>query len=376
MNKTVKLYSSLALILLSGIYLSALFFGNLPLDSIAPVVSIASFILLFLCARGWRDMIFCASVYVILYGVSANITISTAWICIFASAVLGAYIITVEEKSLMLMAMLASPAAYICSLALTKSPVVSLAALLPYPMMLTVGICSRKCINRKSTIIYSATGLGLSASIAIFILSVKNSVSLANIRSSIEWIQNEVVRLMSEATVNTAEGPMNVFREPEYIKEYIESLTNIIPGTAIVFFVIIAFMMQSFLFSMLKKERLIEYMTSDVTEIKISGLCAGVYITALILSFTTNSEGNIMLGSAIMQNIYLALTPALAYVAITSIIKFTKKSRIRPGILLTIPAALLIYYGLLSLALALFGASVLIIARAKQYADDKKEDGR
>ena len=129
---------------------------------------------------------------------------------------------------------------------------------------------------------------------------------------------------------------------------------------------------------MLKKERFIEYMTSDVTSIQISGFCAALYLVALVLSLTTNSEGKIMLGSAIMQNIYLALTPALAYVAIGSINKFFQKLKIRPGILITIPAALLLYYGLLSVGLALLGATVLIASKAKSYADDRggKENNR
>ena len=78
-----------------------------------------------------------------------------------------------------------------------------------------------------------------------------------------------------------------------------------------------------------------------------------------------------MLGSAIMQNIYLALTPALAYVAICGINKFFRKLKIRPGILITIPAALLLYYGLLSVGLALLGATVLIASKARHYADDR-----
>lgn len=378
MNKTAKLYSTISLIILSGIYLSALFFGKFSLDTVAPLVSFIAFLLLFLCAKNWKDLIFCATVYALLFAATQSVAISTAWICIFATIVLGAYIITVGDKIQILMILMTCPLAYLVSMVLAGSAVIALAVLLPYPAMLCLGICSRKCINRKNTIIYSTMGLVASTALGIFILCVKNAVKATEIKSSIEWIKGFVVQYMAEFKVYTAEGQTNLFVDAEYIKEYLDMLANILPGTLIFLFVVISFAAQLLLFSTLKKERLIEYMTSDVTEIQISGACAGVYLTALVISFTTNSEGNIMLGSAVMQNIYLALTPALAFVCVDGINKLCRKIKIRPTFLLAIPAAYLLYQGLLSVSLAILGAIIIIISKAKRYANSPsgKENGK
>ena len=371
MNKTTKLYSSIALMILSGIYLAALFLGSFPLNTIATLVLIFSFLLLYLHSRNWTNLIFSVAVCALLYAITRTITVSSAWICIFACITLGAYIITVGDKMQIFMVISTAPISYLASLALTQDPIISLAALIPFPAMLCMGACTRKCVNRKPSTIYSTICLFASTALGIFILSVKHSVSISGMKSSVKWIQDFVVDYMSNFTITNMGEEMKIFREAEYIREYIESITNILPGTLIFFFVIIAFALQSCVFDMLKKERFIEYMTSDVTSIQISGSCAAVYLVALTLSLTTNSEGNIMLGSAIMQNIYLALTPALAYVAICGINKFFRKLKIRPGILITIPAALLLYYGLLSVGLALLGATVLIASKARHYADDR-----
>lgn len=378
MNKTAKLYSSIALMILSGIYLAALFFGAFPINTVAALVLIFSFLLLYFHSRNWTNLIFSATVCALLYAITRTITVSSAWICIFACITLGAYIITVGDKMQIFMVVSTAPISYLASLALTQDPMISLAALIPFPAMICMGACTRKCVNRKPSTIYSTICLFASTALGIFVLSVKHSVSISGMRSSVKWIQDFVVDYMSNFTITNMGEEMNIFREAEYIREYIESITNILPGTLIFFFVIIAFALQSCVFDMLKKERFIEYMTSDVTSIQISGFCAALYLVALVLSLTTNSEGKIMLGSAIMQNIYLALTPALAYVAIGSINKFFQKLKIRPGILITIPAALLLYYGLLSVGLALLGATVLIASKAKSYADDRggKENNR
>ena len=378
MNKSAKLYSGLALVILSGIYLSTLFFGNLPLDTISPLVSFASFLLLFLFAKSWKDLIFSGLVYALLVLTTNSLPISTAWVCIYSAILLGSYIITVGDKIQIAMLLLTAPIVYGTSWALTGNLVISLASLTIYPAMLFLGFCTRLRVNRKNAIIYTSFGLGLSSALIIFVAMVKHSVSLGALKSTIESIKDGVVKYMSEYTINTVEGPQNLFVEAEYIEEYVNGLVNILPGTAVVLIVLWAFMTQSALFSSLKKERLIEYMTSDVTEIQISGMCAGIYLVAFVLSFTTNSEGNLMLGSVVMQNIYLALTPALAYVSVSGINSFFRKRKMRPGFLLIIPAALLVIYGILSVALAFLGATIIIISKAKKYADEPKgkENGK
>ena len=378
MNKSAKLYSGLALVILSGIYLSTLFFGKLPLDTISPLVSFASFLLLFLFAKSWKDLIFSGLVYALLVLTTNSLPISTAWVCIYSAILLGSYVITVGDKIQIAMLLLTAPIVYGTSWALTGNLIISLASLTIYPAMLFLGFCTRLRVNRKNSIIYTSFGLGLSSALLIFVAMVKHSVSLGALKSTIEGIKDSVVKYMSEYTINTVEGPQNLFVEAEYIEEYVNGLVNILPGTAVVLIVLWAFMTQSALFSSLKKERLIEYMTSDVTEIQVSGMCAGIYLVAFVLSFTTNSEGNLMLGSVVMQNIYLALTPALAYVSISGINSFFRKRKMRPGFLLIIPAALLVIYGILSVALAFLGATIIIISKAKKYADEPKgkENGK
>ena len=372
MIKSGRLYSSIALIILSGIYLSALFAGNFSLDTFSPLISFVAFLLLFLSARGWKDLIFPALVYALLFATTSSVSIAAAWICIFAAMTMGALVIALGDKIHWAMVILTAPMVYCTSLALTGNPLISLVSLTPYPAMLILGFCTARIVNRKTTLISTASGLFISSALLIFVSMVKHSVSLDKLKETIEWIKDSVITAMSEFKINTAEGPQNLFAEVEYIDEYIDGLANILPGTAVVLLLATAFVMQLYIFSSLKKEKRIEFLISDATDMEVSGLCAGIYLTAFVLSFTTNSEGNLMLGSIIMQNIYLALTPALAYVAVSGINSFFRKRRMRPGFLLLIPAGFLLIYGLLSVALAFLGVMIIIIAKAKKYADDPK----
>ena len=372
MIKSGKLYSSIALIILSGIYLSALFSGSFALDTFSPLISFAAFLLLFLSARGWKDLIFPAIVYALIFAATSSVSVAAAWICIFAAMAMGALVITLGDKIHWAMVILTAPMVYGTSLALTENPLMSLVSLTPYPAMLILGFCTAKIVNRKTTLICTSLGLGVSGALLIFVSMVKHSVSLDKLKNSIEWIKDSIVTAMSEFKINTVEGPQNIFAEIEYLEEYIDGLVNILPGTAIVLFSATAFVMQLYIFSALKKEKRIEFLISDATDMEVSGLCAGIYLTTFVLSFTTNSEGNLMLGSIIMQNIYLALTPALVYVAVSGINSFFRKRRMKPGFLLAIPAVFLLIYGLLSVVLAFLGVMIIIIAKAKKYADDPK----
>ena len=352
-------------------YMSALIFGKLPLDTVSTLITLIAFFLLFISVKRWTHVIWAGAVYLIIFAVTSSSSIAAASALIISTIISGAYLLTVGSGFYMGIYFATIPASYLISFVLTRDYIISLASLLCYPVAICLGLCTRKMQNRKPTIIGTSVTLALSSALIMAIFMIKNSIGVDEIKPAIEWIKDSIVKYMSEYKVMTPEGEMNLFKEAEFIYEYIDGLVNIIPGTLIVLFIALAFGLEYTLFSMLKKDMLIEYMTNEVTEIEISGLCAGIYIVAFILSFTTNSEGNIMLGSAIMQNIYLALSPALIYVAYKSITGFFAKRRMQPGILLLIPAALLVMYGLLSVALCFLGATSIIIASAKKYADKK-----
>lgn len=371
MKTEAKLYASVGLILLCGMYMSALISGKFPLDTISALIAFISFFVIVISSKKWTHMIWVGAVYLLLFAITSSASIAAASALIIATVISGAYLLTVGSGFYIGIFFATAPASYLISLVLTRDLTVSLACLVCYPVIICLGFCTRKLLNRKSAIILTSLSLALSCAMILGIFMIKNGVGFETIKPSVVWVKDSIVNYMANYTVMTAEGEMNLFKESEYIKEYIDNLTNILPGTLIVFLVALAFGLEYTLFSYLKKDKLIEYMTSEVTEMEISGLCAGIYLVAFVLSFTTDSEGKIMLGSAIMQNIYLALSPALIYVAYKSITGFFEKRRIRPGIFLLIPAALLVIYGLLSVALCFFGATSIIVASAKKYADKK-----
>lgn len=371
MKTEVKIFTSLGLTLLCGIYTSALIFGNLPMDTISSLVTIISFIMLVLSTKKWTHMIWAGAVYLLTFAFTSSVTVAAASVLMISTVISGAYVLTVGSGFYIGIYLATVPASYLISLVLTRDYIISLASLACYPVAICLGLCTRKMQNRKPALIATAFSLAASSVLMAGIVMIKNSIGLESIKPSIEWVKDSIVKYMSEYKVMTPEGEVNLFKEAEFIHEYIDGLVNIIPGTLIVIFIALAFGLEYTLFSMLKKDMLIEYMTSEVTNIEISGLCAGVYLVAFVLSFTTNSEGNVMLGSVIMQNIYLALSPALVYVAYKSITGFFEKRRMRPGILIAIPALLLVMYGLLSVALCFLGATSIIVASAKKYADKK-----
>lgn len=371
MKKEAKIYASLGLTLLCGMYTTALIFGKLPLDTVSSLVTIIAFIMLILSTKKWTHMIWAGAVYLLTFAFTSSVTVAAASVLMISTVISGAYLLTVGSGFYIGIYLATIPTSYLISLVLTRDYIISLSSLACYPVAICLGLCTRKMQNRKPALIATAASLAASSALIAGIMMIKNNVGLENIKPTIEWIKDSIVKYMSEYKIMTIEGEVNLFKEAEFIHEYIDGLVNIVPGTLIVIFIALAFGLEYTLFSMLKRDMLIEYMTSEVTEIEISGLCAGVYLVAFVLSFTTNSEGNVMLGSVIMQNIYLALSPALVYVACKSIMGFFEKRRMRPGMLLVIPAVLLVMYGLLSVTLCFLGATAIIIASAKQYADKK-----
>lgn len=379
MKENAKIYSAYALLILCGIYLAALICGSVPLDMFSPLISFIAFFILVTSVKKWTSIIFPAAVYFLAATVTMSIDASSAFICIYTATVMGSYIVSTKSKWHIILTV-SAPAvmSYAISLTLTRDPIISLSALVAYPVLLSLGICTRRCVNRKNSIIYTSVCCVISLIVVSAAIMHRYGISIYGLSDAIENAKNSIATYMSEYTVEIGAESMNIFKSAEYIREYLDSIVNILPGTLIALIVILIFSLQSTLFSTLKKEGLIEYMTGDVTEMDISLSCAVIYMITFILSFTTNSEGNLMLGSVAAQNIYLTLTPALIYVAIKSINSFFAKRRIRPTFLLIIPAVLLLTYGILSVALSFIGATVIIAARAKKYADsgNKKENGQ
>lgn len=379
MKENAKIYSAYALLILCGVYLAALIYGSVPLDMFSPLISFIAFFILVTSVKRWTSIIFPAAVYFLAAAATMSIDASSAFICIYTAVVIGAYVVSTRDKWLIIFTV-SAPAvlSYVISLAITRDPIISLAALTPYPVLLSLGTCTKKCINRKNSIIYTSAACVISLIAVSAALMHRYNIPIYGLSSAIENAKSAIATYMSEYTVDIGGESMNIFKSAEYIREYLDGIVNILPGTVIALIVILTFSLQSTLFSSLKKEGLIEYMTGDVTEMEISLSCAVIYIITFILSFTTNSEGNMMLGSAVAQNIYLTLTPALIYVAVKSINNFFAKRRIRPTFLLIIPAVLLLTYGILTVTLSFIGATVIIAARAKKYADsgNKKENGQ
>lgn len=376
MKNNAKIYSSLAMLVLCGIYLPVLISGKVDIDTIAPLVSLISFLLLVISAKKWTAVIPSAILYFIIAVFFASVGAATAVICIFAAIAMGAYTLTLGDKFSIALVGLTFPISFGISLALTEDIIIALASLIIYPAIIILGVCTRNFINRKDTVIYMtfgcfACGIGL-----ILILLYRYDIPLSDIRVTVEGIKDYIVNYMANYTVNMGNEVVNIFKEASFIRQYIDSLVNIVPGVMIMLLILFSFFCESYLFSMLKKDRLIEYMTSDVMEINISLACAIIYILTFILSFTTNSEGNEMFWSAVMKNVYISLSPALIYVAFYKMCELLRKRRMIPVFLLIFPVIFLSVYGLLTVTLSFIGATAIIAAKAKQYAEggNKKEN--
>ena len=112
-----------------------------------------------------------------------------------------------------------------------------------------------------------------------------------------------------------------------------------------------------------------EYITEDIMEIKISTAAAAVYLIAFVFSITTDSYGGEPFGSVVCKNLYMILTPALAYSGVMSAKRFIKKKRIRVGFLLILSLGLLAMTGYLFNILSLLGIICIFASNAKEWAE-------
>ena len=114
-----------------------------------------------------------------------------------------------------------------------------------------------------------------------------------------------------------------------------------------------------------------EYITPEILKIYISAAAAAVYLITFIFSLTTDSYGGVPFGSVVCQNIYIILTPALAFSGFTTVRDFCKKKKMRFGLLFLVPMILLAVLGYLFTVLAAIGMICIFAKTAKAYADKK-----
>lgn len=368
-----KYLAAMGACLLSAVYIPLAIGGRVPVDQLSSLVAIIAFALLLIGAKKISHILPAAVLYFLLYAATASHTLGSIVILVLTAASLAANELILNRgnvwRILVMYAFL--PLSLVTAYFLSGSPLTLAIAAIPYFIctLLWIGIKFKK--NRKSVIILMTCGFVLMAVLMLAGYMLAYGKGFYDIREAYISARDAIADYIFSYSVELNGETIPLFDDIPLAKQIFISMSNTLPSIIIITFIIVSYFLYNYQSSMLEKFGAYEYITEEITEIKISAACAATYLIAFVFSITTDSYGGEPFGSVVCKNVYTILTPALAYSGIKSIRNFIQKKKIRVGFLLIFPLALLAMTGYIFMILSLVGIICIFGKSAKEWAEKK-----
>ena len=377
-NSTAKLnrnkyLAAAGILLLCAIYLPMSLSGNVAVDRIASLVSLMCFVLLFMGAKKISHVFPAIAIYFVLFLSTMTHTIGSVVLVVFTAVSFGANeLILSRDKIWRLVGLFAIlPIAFGATYLLTQDLPLSSLAVVPFVLLSLLAISVKNKMNRKDGIVLLSGGVIGMCVIALAIYMLISKLSFVDIQAAYAGTRDSFINYVTGLTVDFNGETVSMFTDVALARELMISMSNALPSVLVIATIVFFFFLYNYQCSMLEKAGAVEYITKDIMEIKISAAAAAVYLIAFVLSITTDSYGGEPFGSVVCKNIYMILTPALAYSGVKSVKYFIKKKRIRIGFLLILLLGLLAMTGYLFNILSLLGIICIFAKNAKEWAEKK-----
>ena len=364
--------SSSALLSVTSVLIFTLSGAILPLmllqSNLLPIFAWVTFILCIATLFSLTKRIFLCIIAVMsfasLASSSALIGISAAAIgCIMSIGLFSSQIL-IGRKGSIISAILSPVSAYLLSFALTGNLIVSAFSLICLPAALGIGIAKRRGAS-LGTVCISGTAATIISALAVMLIDIVayyGYLSLDLVRSIIESSQNIAIEFLKIAFTAAGTAVTDVYAAN--IADIVSSVMNLLPGVVCMTLLIACYLSHG----ICKRAAESADVDGGDSTLTYSTISAIVFIACYVLSFTTDSSGNVAFISTVGANLAFMLLPGLLIIGITALVKMIFKLRL---IGLILAAALIFATFFFSLfILALLGAAYTIIVNIDVWAKD------
>lgn len=368
-----KYLAALCALLLGAVYSPLAISGKIPAYQLFSLISIIAFALLIIGAKRISGVLPVAIIYFLLYAATASHLIGSIVILVFTIASLAANELILSRGNVwkMISVFAFLPVSVVAAYFLSGTLLAMIIAAIPFILatLLWIGIKFKK--NRKTVIIYLTFGLVLMALIGLACYMLALGKSFTDMREAFISSRDALMNYILSYSVEMNGETVALIGDADLARELFLSASNSLPAVIVIAFITVSYFLYGYQSSMLEKFGGIEYITEDITQIKISAAAAATYLIAFVFSITTDSYGGEPFGSVVCKNLYMILTPALVYAGFTSVRNFIIKKKIRIGFLLLLPLALIAMTGYLLMVLSLVGIICIFAASAREWAEKK-----
>ena len=285
---------------------------------------------------------------------------------------LGSALIRSASKGQALIFTLVFPAAYALAFVITRSSVLavfSLALLFP---ILSMGLAGRLSASKTTSIVTcAATVVILTVSVTVWaIFSAYGQFNREVIDTVIDVIKADAIALTEQMLVSSGQIELTEAFKRE-LATAVDLYVNMSAGSLIAVTLVASYISHSIHCNLFKSFAMDKYLTEKSTTLTVSVSAAIVFIVSYILSFTTDSHGNISLTAIVGGNLAVILAPVLFITGLSAIKSLPKKFGLF-GFIIMIALFILIFsmFSQLPIILALIGAFSIIFINVDSWAKE------
>lgn len=361
------------IILASSLVLPAVFSGD---DKLASGISIAVCLLCGICFFFSTKRLSGAIFAIMLMAFSVYFVGSPILpALIFGSLIsigLGSALIRSASNGQAFFFALIFPAAYALSFVLTRSVNVALFSLILFFPILSMGLAGRLGATKSTSIIVCAAAVViLIACITVWdIFSTYGQFNREIIDAVADGIKADTITLMEQMLSYSGQVELTETFKRE-LTTAIDLYINMSAGSLIALALVASYVSHSVHCNIFKSFGMDRYLTEKSTTLTVSVSAAIVFIVAYILSFSTDSHGNVSLTAIVGGNLSIILAPVLFITGFSAIKSLPKRFGLF-GIIIMIVLLILIFamFSQLPIILALTGAFSIIFKNVDSWAKE------
>ena len=264
------------------------------------------------------------------------------------------------------------PAAYALSFVLTRSVNVALFSLILFFPILSMGLAGRLGATKSTSIIVCAAAVViLIAGITVWdIFSTYGQFNREIIDTVADGIKADTITLMEQMLSYSGQVELTETFKRE-LTTAIDLYINMSAGSLIALALVASYVSHSVHCNIFKSFGMDRYLTEKSTTLTVSVSAAIVFIVAYILSFSTDSHGNISLTAIVGGNLSIILAPVLFITGFSAIKSLPKRFGLF-GLIIMIVLLILIFamFSQLPIILALTGAFSIIFKNVDSWAKE------
>jgi hypothetical protein len=288
-------------------------------------------------------------------------------------------LITASKKSSAWIPLIPIGATALAWLACINTPVLSLAALLPWPTVLVLSAATsisakKRTIGRVGLICLTSLTLGATALLvgAWLIWDHNNgALSIDILKQEFEAFRTTLIQQLLSIKIDTGSEVLALFADEAKATDYVNLFLNVLPGVSVIVINVLSFMTLNMLTPALRSFGFGSYISREMLVFRMTPYAAVVFLLSFFITLFTGDAPS--LAGTVAQNVLLILEPGLALCGLGALMARLVRRR-KGGLLLFGLFAVAAFFmtAILILILAVYGAGSILfftIAQGLRHRD-------